>query len=100
MDLAKIRQKARQEQEHHQPDASSFLKPENRASVPDSGVGMCESGTINQDVLQDIVTSDDFKQRPAVQPDYHATSAGHPALRDPLEVILAGRAAAGCDEDL
>ena len=95
MDLAKIRQKARQEQEHRHLGASLPVE----AGLPESGVlppRVESTGQISDD--------EDFFQnvdQPAVHqtiPDFFPVQpvSQRAAPRDPLEVILAGRESAGC----
>lgn len=95
MDLAKIRQKARQEQENRHPDESLPPGTEQR---PES-TATHEAATPQQ--MQEV---EDFFQgvepigvHPAF-PDF--APAPRIVPRDPLEAILAGREAAGCGEGL
>jgi len=98
MDLAKIRQKARQEQEHRHLGASLPVE----ADLPESVVLPPEVVSAEQ-----ISDDEDFFQnieQPAVHqafPDIFPVLPPSPrvAPRDPLEVILAGRESAGCGED-
>ena len=98
MDLAKIRQKARQEQENRHPDASEVHTEQLLKSTM-----LHESASIQQ-----IPGDEDFFQNVEpvpvqnVLPDIlQALPAFHSIIqRDPLEAILAGREAAGCSENL
>jgi purine-binding chemotaxis protein CheW len=100
MDLAKIRQKARQEQENSQQEETPLLKKEHLEPV-----------TVGDDISMHLNTAGDnlsLKRSPLHDPqkisalfsDSSASPVCHPPVRDPLAVILAGREAAGCDEDL
>src|SRR6185369_14356459 len=100
MDLAKIRQKARQEQEKRQLEESQPLKHEIPGTIPVKESATWLSSVSDEDLLHDILPLTEPKPLPAVQPDHLPTPARHSELRDPLEVILAGREAAGCDEDM
>lgn len=98
MDLAKIRQKARQEQENRHLDAS--LPP--RAELPESTVPhevvSPQQISDDTDFFQDIVpvtVQTMFPDIPQALPPTHRS-----APRDPLEVILAGREATGCNDNL
>lgn len=98
MDLAKIRQKARQEQESRHTDASQPL----RVELP--GAVVPPDAASSQQISDDV----DFFQ--LVEPiSGHSTSGEIPQAfpspqrsvpRDPLEALLAGREAAGCGENL
>ena len=101
MDLAKIRQKARQEQENRQPEETPPFKTEIPESIPvrEDALWQPHAAAV-EDLLDDILPVADPRPLPAIQPDYPVTPACRPHLRDPLEVILAGREAAGCEEDL
>jgi purine-binding chemotaxis protein CheW len=98
MDLAKIRQKARQEQENRQPEATPSFKKEIPGSIP---IPSRQPLAAVEDLFDTILPIADPRPFPAIQPDYPFTPAPacRPHLRDPLEVILAGREAAGYDED-
>lgn len=98
MDLAKIRQKARQEQENRHLDAS--LPP--RAELPES--------TVPDEAVSPQQISDDADFFQNIEPiAIHTASPDTPQAlsptqrsvpRDPLEAILAGREATGCSENL
>jgi len=98
MDLAKIRQKARQEQENRHLDASL----PSRTELPESSV------TRETAAHQQISDDADFFQgvEPiavnTVFPDISQVSppTQRSVPRDPLEAILAGREATGCGESL
>jgi len=103
MDLAKIRQKARQEQEHRILEEHSPLTTERAESSPllenDSQIS-CSHEPVK---IPDSAQISSSTPASVLQPD----GAGHAAspvfrshLRNPLDVILAGREAAGCDENL
>jgi purine-binding chemotaxis protein CheW len=98
MDLAKIRQKARQEQENRRPDSSDTYQGQPlESTLPHESPSVLhvsddedffqnfEPASV-QNVPQDLVQA---------LPSFHSMSQ-----RDPLEVILAGREAAGCHENL
>lgn len=98
MDLAKIRQKSRQEQESRHQEVS--LPP---------GTGLMESTVTREDVsihqtsddedffqtIDSVTVHSTFLDIPQVPPPVHRI-----VPRDPLEAILAGREAAGCGENL
>jgi len=98
MDLAKIRQKSRQEQENRHLDASL----PSRAELPESAV------THETVSVQQISDDADFFQGiepiavntafPDIPQSLPPTQRSTP--RDPLEAILAGREATGCGESL
>lgn len=105
MDLAKIRQKARHDRELLQqqnevvpllvePDIESVAPVDTVALLPDSSIISRSSGH-----LADIATQFNISTYESNQETNNISSFPIPA-RDPLEVILAGRSAAGCDEDL
>lgn len=100
MDLAKIRQKARQEQEKRQLEESQPLKHEIPGTIPVKESATWLSSVADEDLLNDILPLTDPKPLTTVQPDHLTMPARHFELRDPLAVILAGREAAGCDEDM
>jgi purine-binding chemotaxis protein CheW len=98
MDLAKIRQKARLEQEIRKQEVTSF-----------SGPGITES-TNEIDIFPStdrapIIPVADFNNElnapPPAKSEAHPVYAQQfkPNVRDPLSVILAGRQAAGCGDD-
>jgi purine-binding chemotaxis protein CheW len=98
MDLAKIRQKARMEQESRTVEAAVPVEPE----LPETTEPWERESSLplsdEQDFFQDIAA-------PRVQspvPEYLTALASPQRFvpRDPLEVILAGREAAGCGECL
>lgn len=98
MDLAKIRQKSRQEQESRHQEVS--LPP---------GTGLMESTVTREDVsihqtsddedffqtIDSVTVHSTFLDIPQAPPPVHRI-----VPRDPLEAILAGREAAGCGENL
>lgn len=103
MDLAKIRQKARQDRELM--DSENFF-PES-ASAGETGLlcGATPSVAANTTIIHDTsIHSQPIYQVSDVQGhEICREESAKPPLapvRDPLAVILAGRAAAGCDEDL
>ena len=98
MDLAKIRQKARQEQENRHLDATL----PSRAELPECTV-------THEDVSAQQISDDAEFFQDVEQLTVHTTSLDIPQTltptqrivpRDPLEAILAGREAAGCVENL
>jgi len=103
MDLAKIRQKARQEQEHRTAAEASQLAMEHLESAPllekDATVSRSDEPAMLQDAAPLTCST-----QPAIQQSeaggLSATPVFRPHLRNPLDVILAGREAAGCDENL
>lgn len=98
MDLAKIRQKARQEQENRRPEVSLPLKaelPESAESHEDVSIQQIPD---EEDYFQKVEPSavrNVFQKISQVSAPFHRVSP-----RDPLEAILAGRESAGCGEDL
>jgi purine-binding chemotaxis protein CheW len=97
MDLAKIRQKARQEQEERHLDAVSPVEGVPTESTAAVEVAQPRQTTAVEDFFQDV----EPLNVPYVYPDIPQM---HPPVqrivpRDPLEVILAGREAAGCGEE-
>lgn len=101
MDLAKIRQKARLELENSRTNGTLPVKAECPEPAPvgeEAARQPGEAGNALQDDLLSIAGSRPFTVH---QTEYSSnTPVFRPYLRDPLEVILAGREAAGCDEDL
>ncbi|MDA8429494.1 MAG: chemotaxis protein CheW [Geobacteraceae bacterium] len=101
MDLAKIRQKARQEQENRKlEEVSAFKKdiPEPVSVFEDTSR---TAHSVGETLVEDISSIADPKPCPVVKPDCPSTTSDcRPRPRDPLEVILAGREAAGCDENI
>lgn len=98
MDLAKIRQKSRQEQESRHQEVS--LPP---------GTGPMESTVAREDVATHQISDDEEFFQKIDSVTVHSTFLDIPqeplpahriVPRDPLEAILAGRAAAGCCENL
>jgi len=95
MDLAKIRQKSRQDRESREPEESLTPKEESATAV---------AGDISATSYQAPVESDFFDgvqqaPVPAAQPAYlQEVSPLRRFQKDPLAAILAGRALAGCDE--
>lgn len=101
MDLAKIRNKARLEQESRRSEETPPFKMEVPEPVSVSETDSRQPHAVGEDLLQDIFPAVDPKPIQSIQPAGHTTSpVSRPHLRNPLEVILAGREAAGCDEDL
>jgi purine-binding chemotaxis protein CheW len=98
MDLAKIRQKARQEQDNRRLEASLPASEEHADTVM----------LRNAPSLQQIPDVDDYFQdvQPAIGQiaSQDTPTVQSPSLRivprDPLEAILAGRESAGCGENL
>lgn len=99
MDLAKIRQKARQEQENRQLEESSLIRTEIPDSFPSSETVTLPTRVSEKDHIQAASPITCSNPHPALQSEYSVTP-GRSHLRNPLEVILAGREAAGCDEEL
>ena len=99
MDLAKIRQKARQEQENRHVETSLPLN----AGLPISTVTCDETVSPqlisdDEDFFQNVETVTVQNAFPEIVP---AVPRSHRIVpRDPLEVILAGRESAGCGENL
>lgn len=98
MDLAKIRQKSRQEQESRHQEVS--LPP---------GTGPMKSTVAREDVATHQISDDEEFFQKIDSVTVHSTFLDIPqeplpahriVPRDPLEAILAGRAAAGCCENL
>lgn len=101
MDLAKIRQKARQDQESR---ASEEIPP-CVTDVPepgpvDQGVTLQERATVDSSLERLLPIADPISFPAAPLDGSHMPAIGRAHLRAPLEVILAGRDAAGCDENL
>lgn len=100
MDLAKIRQKARLEQENLQTDEISLLKMEFPNSIPVNDDDNNQLCAVEEELFRGTSTSNEAIHISPVQAGHPATPTYHSQIRDPLAVILAGREAAGCDEDL
>jgi purine-binding chemotaxis protein CheW len=96
MDLAKIRQKARQEQESRQVGAATPVELE----LPESADSREQSSTRpisdEQDFFQDVAEEELLNPVPESLPAPPSSQRIVP--RDPLEAILSGREAAGCGE--
>jgi purine-binding chemotaxis protein CheW len=94
MDLAKIRQKARQEEEHRHLEAPLPVGDVIPESTVDPEVASTEQISDDEDFFQNVVTS-------TIHPAMFNTqlSSQRGVSRDPLEVILAGRETAGCGDD-
>jgi purine-binding chemotaxis protein CheW len=98
MDLAKIRQKARQIQESQQ-SADIQQQPIPAAiPVPAQVLAVQPSDVSDDDYFADIPPSVSQLQPPLYRQEI--VSVYRPTPRSPLDVILAGREAAGCDEEL
>ena len=98
MDLAKIRQKARQEQEHRQHEASLPSKEKVPESTLPHGVASTRQVSDGGDYVlnvEPVTIHTTFQEAP--QP---VAPCRRIARRDPLEAILAGREAAGRDDNL
>lgn len=97
MDLAKIRQKARQEQEHRHLEAELPAEGDLPESTEVPEIVPAEQLSDDDDFFQDI-------EGPAIHLAVSKVSATQASFqrsvsRDPLEVILAGRESAGCGDD-
>jgi purine-binding chemotaxis protein CheW len=99
MDLAKIRQKARQELADRLREETPSNEMEVGESIRVSKGALWNPPAVVEDLLQDLFPVIDSMPLPAVLPEYTATPARRPLQRDPLQIMLAGRVAAGCDED-
>jgi purine-binding chemotaxis protein CheW len=100
MDLAKIRKKALQEQAEQQPEVASSFTREASETADTPAAESVQSQLIDDCLIQNH--SPVTYTKPAVIPpvDVHAQiPVNRHQLRDPLEVILSGREAAGCDDD-
>lgn len=100
MDLAKIRQKARQEQETRQSEVTPSLAvetpepcivPQGKPLLPPADEECLTPASLPVAEVKPLGT---------LQAGYPAPPACRSHVRDPLEVMLAGREAAGCDEEL
>jgi purine-binding chemotaxis protein CheW len=100
MDLAKIRQKARKELEDRLQEESPVIKVEISEPFPISEEASCQPSEVVEDLLKNVLPIAESKPIPVILPDVQFTMASRTHVRNPLEVILAGREAAGCDEDL
>jgi len=98
MDLAKIRQKARQEQENRRLDAYLPLKKELSESTVPHAVAAAHPIPEVEDFFQDVEPLTDHAAVPEIM--QALLPARRIVSRDPLEAILAGREAAGCAENL
>jgi len=99
MDLAKIRQKARQEQENRRLEAPLPLKAEFlEAPVPPREVALTQQVSDDEDFFQNFEQLNISKTAPEI-PQVHPPCR-RIVPRDPLEAIQAGREAAGCGENL
>jgi purine-binding chemotaxis protein CheW len=97
MDLAKIRQKARQEQEHRRRETSLPLESGPTETMLPPGPASSALVSDDEDFFQNV-------EQPAVHQTFQEitpirTPSHRLAQRDPLEVILAGREIAGCGEN-
>jgi len=96
MDLAKIRQKARQEQESRSVEATLPVEPESPLPSDPEEHPAPRPISDDQDFFQGVTLPASLNPVPepvTAHPAPHRT-----ATRDPLEAILAGREAAGCGE--
>lgn len=101
MDLAKIRQKARNEQEKRQPEgAISLSLTEIPEPIPVHEDAASPSRTAVASQLPDVLSDADPHWLQTLQLESPDIPASRPRMRDPLEAILAGRAAAGCQVDV
>jgi purine-binding chemotaxis protein CheW len=98
MDLAKIRQKARQEQENRQVEAAVPVELEFPESTDPREPASTRQIADEQDFFQDIALPRSLNPLPESLPTPPVSQRIVP--RDPLEAILAGREAAGCGECL
>ncbi len=99
MDLAKIRQKARQELENRQSEVApsiSLESPESRATHQDDSLLLRTEEKTPQSENLPVVEAKPLEN---IQSAYPASPPCRSHLRDPLAVMLAGREAAGCDEE-
>lgn len=106
MDLAKIRQKARQEREIHTNDALVVFEEKQTHITADS---LKQQEPILPEILQKVDSNNiaptstlgsAFFERQKQTPVTEQPTFFVPPVRDPIAVLLAGRTAAGCDEDL
>jgi len=97
MDLAKIRQKARLEQEHVSLTAARTLMDEQTADAAVPGTDASRQIPVEDDFFQDVEQDDLLKTVPETISFQSASK--RVVTRDPLSAILAGRIAAGCDEN-
>lgn len=97
MDLAKIRQKARLEQEHGPRMTAGPLLDELPADAICQGTEAGRQMPEEQDFFQNVEPEDVLLTVPEVLP--LRSPPKRVAPRDPLSAILAGRIAAGCDEN-
>lgn len=97
MDLAKIRQKSRQERENHHAEESLPLTDERQVSVVPRDFEPSQQIAAENDFFEGCDPLSVSTRLPA-----HLQNVQHSRFtpRDPLGVILAGREAAGCDEYL
>lgn len=95
MDLAKIRQKARQGQS----GASSADTPQPPCEVKED-VKRPEEITAQQATLEDDFFTDTDMSVSVTPPQHIQHTRRRNPLLSPIEIILAGRETAGCDEDL
>jgi len=95
MDLAKIRQKARQEQNDRHLEASQPIRPELEETAPDQEVTSSRLGSENE-----ILVTECQPERLPLEQLQPVSPARPKVTRHPLEALLAGRQSAGCGENL
>lgn len=97
MDLAKIRQKARQEQDRLLAGSTQQIREENVSAVSVSNIlpPVVESG-VSDPEIPSVISPQPSQSSPAF---LHSTQTQRVQVRDPLEVIVAGRIAAGCEDE-
>ena len=98
MDLAKIRQKARLEQENRRLVASLPLKKELPESTLPQEAAATRQAPDDEDFFQNVDPLTDHTALPEILPALLPARRSVP--REPLAAILAGREAAGCAEYL
>jgi len=91
MDLAKIRQKARQEQNDRHLEASQPIRPELEETT--SAQELASSRPVSDD---EILVRECQPERLPLEPQQPVSKV----TRHPLEALLAGRQSAGCGENL
>lgn len=96
MDLAKIRQKARIEQNGASPAAETTP---NRIEAKVVALSPEETATPQAAVItDDLLLDSEISAAPTLSPQ--SPSHRRKATADPIDIILAGREAAGCNEDM
>lgn len=96
MDLAKIRQKARQEQQGEgQAEQPAVLQARAPAEQPVSTVCDSPSHVLSQPVAPEMLVQPEQPIRSV----HHSLQLQRAFIRNPIDALLSGREASGCDEE-